>query len=562
MILFRSVIFLALVGTGVWYFLAEPDRKAEIAAIEQELGIEAELRQSSLTQTIQKFELAAKLIARSEPVAAIAEDKPQQETPTPIGPDSLDGTGLAWPVAPPITVPGESAEEQYLEELASLKALTTFVSVRILKDGDTETRPVKNPPPALLTNGMWDAGTTSAFQGSLVRVPFQDELGNAFVTFFTPYISGTEVPAIVIADALLEGEQSIWGSSDYRLILTGMDGNVILSNNKIPSGAVIEISRDIPALNAVFSVATAQPEPVGPWAIRSGGVVLIALLLLFLWEMNLSRRRLRAQMLEARLLSDTPPDEVLIEKSSGTGHNRERLSSGESLALLGQVSESIGQEINRPLSAIRSHVDATLGALDKGDVGLARENIRLVSNLADRISRIIANMRGFMPSQPYQIEPVSIRPVVHDAAVKTLEHDPALGDFFFMEVGDDVDEKSFVRADKTRLSQVIDSMLSSSWDACREQEEPELVISIHQTRSNMVVAIDYSGDGDQMADHDQHHLSIGAFAEASGPVGKGVSFTIAKSIVEGMGGRLIYKASALGGGRIEIVLPKFKTNPA
>jgi len=51
-------------------------------------------------------------------------------------------------------------------------------------------------------------------------------------------------------------------------------------------------------------------------------------------------------------------------------------------------------------------------------------------------------------------------------------------------------------------------------------------------------------------------------AEASGPVAIGVSFTIAKSIVEGMGGRLISRESALGGGRIEIVVPKFKSSVA
>lgn len=561
MILLRSVIFLALVGAGVWYFLAEPDRQAEIAAIEQELRTEAGLRQDSLTATLQRFKLATVLVARSAPVAALVDDKPEPERQQPVAPESVDGTGLAWPVAPPaVVVSADDAKQTALANLASLEVLTGLETIRILKKGESETLPAVDPPAGLLADGRWESGINAAFNGSSVRAAFRDEGAGPAYMFFTPYVSGTEVPAIIIADAPLGSEKSRWQASGYRLTLTGADGKIILANDTRPAGNVIEISRDIPALNAVLTVATAQPDPLGPWAVRSGAAVLIAILLLFVWELNLSRRRLRSQVVEARLLPETKPADVVFEKASGAGHNRDRLSSGESLTLLGQVSESIGQEINRPLSAIRSHAEAASRSFDKGEMDMARSNIRQVSDLAERISRVIANMRGFAASRPYQIEPVSIRPVVHDAAVKMLELAPGIGDFFFMEVADDVDEKAFVRADKKRLSQVIESMLSSSWDACREQEEPELVISILQTRGNMIVAIDFSGDPDDMVEQEHKRISTGAVAEASGPVGRGVSLTIAKSIVEGMGGRLIHKASALGGGRVEIVLPKFRPN--
>lgn len=561
MILLRSVIFLALVGAGVWYFLAEPDRQAEIAAIEEELRTEAELRRDSLTATLQRFKLATVLVARSAPVAALVDDKPEPERQQPVAPESVDGTGLAWPVAPPaVVVSADDEKQKALANLASLEVLTGLETIRILKKGESETLPAVDPPAGLLADGRWESGINAAFNGSSVRAAFRDEGAGPAYMFFTPYVNGTEVPAIIIADAPLGSEKSRWQASGYRLTLTGADGKIILANDTRPAGNVIEISRDIPALNAVLTVATAQPDPLGPWAIRSGAAVLIAILLLFVWELNLARRRLRSQAVEARLLPETKPADVVFEKASGAGHNRDRLSSGESLTLLGQVSESIGQEINRPLSAIRSHAEAASRSVDKGEMDMARSNIRQVSDLAERISRVIANMRGFAASRPYQIEPVSIRPVVHDAAVKMLELAPGIGDFFFMEVADDVDEKAFVRADKKRLSQVIESMLSSSWDACREQEEPELVISILQTRGNMIVAIDFSGDPDDMVEQEHKRISTGAVTEASGPVGRGVSFTIAKSIVEGMGGRLIHKASALGGGRVEIVLPKFRPN--
>lgn len=546
MILLRSVIFLALVGAGIWFFLAEPDRRAALDAIEQDLIAEAELRQDTLTENLRVLELAAALIARSAPVAVLVEERPEPEPQQPAVQGAFDGTGFESPAPPPAAVPDERTGERALEELKSLEALTGLNAVRILKKGETESLPPLKPPAALLADASWEAGIDAAFRGQAERAAFVKDDGEPSYVFFTPYFSKAGVPAIVIAEAGLGDERSRWAASEYRLSLTAGNGAVILFNAVDAGSEVIEITREVPAMNAAITVATAKPDPLGPWAIRSGAVLVMAILVLLLWEVNLSRRGLRAQAAEARRLSEMRPEEVIVERTPAPNQSRGQHATGENLALLAQVSDSVGQEINRPLSAIRNHAEAARRSVDKGEMDGARENIRHVSNLADRIARIVANMRGFVATQPYQIEPVSIRPVVHDAAVNMLERDPVLGDFFFMEVADDVAEKAFVRADKTRLSQVIDSLLSSSWDACRDQQQPELLISIRQTRGNMVVAIDYSGRPE----------------DNIGPVARGVSYTIAKSIVEGMGGRLIDRESALGGGRIEIVMPKFRPNAA
>jgi hypothetical protein len=63
----------------------------------------------------------------------------------------------------------------------------------------------------------------------------------------------------------------------------------------------------------------------------------------------------------------------------------------------------------------------------------------------------------------------------------------------------------------------------------------------------MVVAIDTSARPD------------GADEADSGP---GLSHRIAKSIVEGMGGRLAQRVSGMGGDRIEVILPKFRARGA
>lgn len=558
MILFRTVIFLALVGTGVWYLLAEPDRSAERAAITQSLQTEADMRQATLSAALRRNELALALIARSATVAALIAEQPAPEPSLPEARAPLPGTGFATPPPLPAPTPAQDDAEEALLDLPSLAALSGLDAIRIRKQQAGQTLPPVPPPAGPVSDNRWQRAVNDAFSGQQARILFVGDDKTPRVALFAPVSDAGEVQAIVIAEADLTDTRTRWLGSDFRLSLTDTDGDVILSNDVAAGDESIAVTRNLPGVNAVIRAAAAGPEPVGPWVQRSGAALVIALLFLLLVEVYLSRRRLQTQLSEAQLTAlKGPAGTSTAPAPDQDGYGR---GNGHSLALLGKVSDALGREIDRPLSSIRDHAGEASRAVEGGDLQAARQSIGQVSEMADRIGRIIANMRGYVTAQPYQIEPVSIRPVVQDSAVKMLERDKALGDFFFLEVADDVPDKAFVRADKTRLSQVLDSLLVSSWEACREQDQPELVISIQQTPADMVIAIDASGDATQAALSNGRPANGGAGAGSSATGGKGIGFTLAKSVVEGMNGALIGKNSALGGGRIEIILPKFRTN--
>jgi C4-dicarboxylate-specific signal transduction histidine kinase len=546
MILLRSIIFLALTLGAVWYFLANPDRQAETAKIEQALHFEAELRDEALTTILEKFQLAAVMIARSPQATALV--APKQE------PVTTSGFSTA------VVADDAMSDEDALEDLQALESLTGLDAIRILRKGETDTLPALAPPSELVVDGSWDAGVSAAFQGRLGRASYTDEDGNPVYVFFTPYFAEDSIPAIIISDALLRGEKSRWESSQYLIAVTDSTGKVILENSSKLDGEIIKVGHDMPTLNATITAAASKPPLFGQWIIRSAAVVLIAILGLFLWEQQRARRRVVSELAEARHFKAMKLEEEVVERTAELGEVKDQLAVSESLAMVGQVSASIGQEINQPLSAIKNYAEAASRFIDKGNAELAQQNIRNMSKLTDRISRIVGNLRGFVSSEPYQIEPVSVRPVVHDSAVGMLDRFPALGDYFFMEIADDVPDAAFVRADKVRLGQVIGNLLSSSWDACRDEDQPELVISIQQSENDFVVAIDHNGQSKATTGSTSSRVNVGeAAGETSTSGGPGVGFTIAKSFVEGMGGELEYKSSALGGARTEIILPKFRS---
>ncbi len=545
MILLRSIIFLALTLGAVWYFLANPDRQAERAQIEQELLFEAELRDEALTTTLDNFQQAALMITHSAEAKALA--VPKQE----VSVNSAFVSGVVVPQS-------DLFEDEAIQNLQALETLTGLDAIRILRKDAAQALPAVTPPPTLVADGTWDTGVEAAFQGQIGRASYNDEYGNPVYVYFTPYFVEDTVPAIVISDAHLSAEQSRWDNSQYRLAVTDDAGKVILSNAVKIGAEIIEVGHKMPTLSATIMASAAKPPLVGPWIVRSAAATIIALLGLFLWEQRRSHRRIVSELKETRQVNATQLQQKIEEQTTELGEIKNQLATSESLAMVGHVSASIGQEIDPPLSTIKTDAEAASQFIDDGNTDLAQQNIRNISILTDRISQIVGNLHGFTSSEPYQIEPVSLRPVVHDCAVAMLDRYPSIGDYFFMEVADDVPDTAYVRADKVRLNQVIGTLLSSSWDACRDQDQPELVISIQRSADNFVIGIDHNGHSDTPIHADGGRINIGDTTSDTAAIrGPGVGFTIAKSFIESMNGQLEYKNSALGGDRMEIILPKF-----
>ena len=550
MILLRMIVAFALTVGAVWYFYADPERQAEYAAAERRLHFEATLRQEALGAIMERFQQAAVLIARTQQVGALVTDDKQE----PAEPETNSPFTTVTSSAP--AADDDMTDEKAMEDLLALESLTGLANIRVLRRNAAMMLPDVARPQELLDDGTWDAGVQAAFQGRLGRASYTDADGNPVYVFFTPIFGETNIPGILISDAQLRGEKARWETSQFRVSVQGDDGKVIIANSSRMADDVIEMVHRMPALNANLVAWSPAPDLIGPWAIRSAAIVIIAMLLLFLLEQQIARRRVMAQLAEARHFKAVRLEEEAMETATELDQVKDQLAVSESMALVGQVSASIGQEINQPLSAIKNYAEAAARFIDKGNTDLAQQNIRNVSTLTDRISRIIANIRGFSTAEPYQIEPVSVRPLVHDAAINMLDRNPAIGEYFFMEVAEDVPEAAFVRADRVRLGQVIANVLSSSWDACREEDQPELVISVQQSRNAMTIAVEHNGPA---ARNQSGRVNVGS-AGSDGAGQSGAGFTIAKSFVEGMNGEMVHKTTALGTTRTEIILPKYGNN--
>ena len=144
------------------------------------------------------------------------------------------------------------------------------------------------------------------------------------------------------------------------------------------------------------------------------------------------------------------------------------------LAALGQMSAGLSHELNQPLAAIGTYADNARAFLDRGDSETASTNLSSISNLIQRMARIIRNLRTYARNEPVQTRPTSLRGAVENAltllqqrienAGVSIHYDPCELDLA-------------VVAGNVRLQQVFVNLLSNAIDVLADCEERSIWIS-------------------------------------------------------------------------------------
>jgi C4-dicarboxylate-specific signal transduction histidine kinase len=530
--------------------------------LDTQLQNEAQLRDQSLTSTLEKFQVATILLARSTEISNLIFDP--EENAMKRAEAATTGE-LAMLVAQARAF--SATTEETRDKLQLLEAMTGLRNIRVIRKGDlVTTYPPSKTPPALIANGKWRAARDAAFHGSLGRAHLLDEDGNPFYFFFAPIFRNGSIPGVVVSEAPLSAEQSSWSSADVIVEVNDAEGRMFMSNSSTIPDDVQMASHSMNHIQSKITTMAPKPGAFGPYIYRSIVAGLIAILGYLMWDQQRERRKVSAQLAEAQQFKAAKLEDEVRDRTTELGAVKDQLALNESLALMGQVSESIGQEIYQPLAAIKNYAEVAKLSLTKGNTELAEKNIANLSGVTDRISRIIANLRGFVTTEASEVENLNIQPLVHDTAVNMLDRYPNLTRSLFLQVPNNMPEEILVLADRQRLEQVITGALASAWESARDEDTPKVIIGLKENERSITIHVDHNGtpanlnsdpnstfarlrtSGDQMASG----TSLAPASQANRSVG----FTISKSFMEGMGGKMQNAPSKLGGERIEILVPK------
>ena len=214
------------------------------------------------------------------------------------------------------------------------------------------------------------------------------------------------------------------------------------------------------------------------------------------------------------------------------------------LAALGQMSAALSHEFNQPLAAVKAYAENAATFLERGRVAEARENIGLISGMADRMASISRHLRNFARRPQDKTGPVPMRAVIADAIAlmrPRIETAGARLDYTPPQT------ELWVTGGRVRLQQVIVNLIGNALDAMEDAPAPVVTLTLRLDGGRCLLEVADHGPG----------LSDEALAQAFDPFfttkppgkGLGLGLSISYNIVRDFNGRLS-AANRAGGGAV------------
>ncbi|WP_297620382.1 ATP-binding protein [uncultured Roseicyclus sp.] len=228
------------------------------------------------------------------------------------------------------------------------------------------------------------------------------------------------------------------------------------------------------------------------------------------------------------------------------------------LAALGQMSAALSHEFNQPLAAMKAYAENTATFLERGRMDEARENIRLISAMADKMASISRHLRNFARRPQDKTGPVPIHAVIADALDLMA---PRLDKSAARVIPPPPGNEIWVTGGRVRLQQVIVNLIGNALDAMDGTARPTitLTLTVMPQTGRCQLALRDTGPG----------LSQDALSQAFDPFfttkapgkGLGLGLSISYNIVRDFNGRLMV-ANHPDGGAVFTVDLELTTPPA
>ena len=228
---------------------------------------------------------------------------------------------------------------------------------------------------------------------------------------------------------------------------------------------------------------------------------------------------------------------------------RDELIQSAKLAMVGEMSASIGHELNNPLAAIRSYADNARRLMEKDRREKVDENLERIAGLTERMAKISTQLKFFSRRSSGRLERKNLNPVIQ-TAIEIAS--PQYREQHIRVDTRKVAPRIHAEVDAIQLEQVLINLISNAVHAIGDRDDGEISISTEQDDELVLIHVDDSGPG--IDDKDLSRIFEPFFTTRKSGLGLGLS--ISAKIVAGMNGRLSARNLADGGARFTISLPR------
>jgi PAS domain S-box-containing protein len=221
------------------------------------------------------------------------------------------------------------------------------------------------------------------------------------------------------------------------------------------------------------------------------------------------------------------------------------------VATLGEMTASIGHEINQPLGAIVNNASACLRWLAAQNVEEARRSAELIRADGHRAGEIIQRIRSFAKKTSPQKDWIEINETIREVTALARSEMQRNGVILETQLSNDV---ALVFGDRIQLQQVVLNLIMNAVEAMSEVSDTPRQLLIRtgtEVSGEIVVAVRDSGPG--LAPENLDRLFTPFYTTK--PQGMGMGLAISRSIIESHGGRLWATANEGRGAVFQFTLP-------
>ncbi len=212
------------------------------------------------------------------------------------------------------------------------------------------------------------------------------------------------------------------------------------------------------------------------------------------------------------------------------------------LAGLGQMSAALSHELNQPLAAAKTYSETTGVLIDLGRTDEARDNVKRISALIDRMASISKHLRNFARKPNEKLGAVAIEDVVRDTleivAVRLKTADAELE----LDIPATIPA---VKAGAVRLQQVLVNIITNAADAVEGLDDRRITLSVSEAGGKVTISVRDRGPG--VAGAIRERIFDPFFTTKGVGKGLGLGLSISYNIVKDFGGSLSVSDHPEGG---------------
>jgi CheY-like chemotaxis protein len=236
---------------------------------------------------------------------------------------------------------------------------------------------------------------------------------------------------------------------------------------------------------------------------------------------------------------------------------RTHLMVSDRMASVGMLAAGVAHEINNPLTAVIANLDVAARdvaavARGAGDLGSLAAALADARDAADRVRKIVRDLKIFSRAEDEQHDPVDVRSVLDSSirmAWNEIRHRARLIK--------DYQEVPFVDANESRLGQVFLNLIINAAQAIPEgqADRNEIRVSVSPVGEHRV-AVDIADTGSGMPAEVVARLFTPFFTTKPAGVGTGLGLTICQRLIRDLGGEILVDSAVGRGTRFRVLLPK------